>query len=492
MKKNLSAFPVLFILLIILFGCETAVKVDLDERISAVENGLLPAVVIKDQPAPKMTLAERMQHYKVPAVSIAVINNYEIEWAKAYGVKEVGSDERVTTETLFQAASISKPVAAMAALKLVQDGKLDLDEDVNSKLKSWQVPENDFTGSKKVNLRGLVSHSAGLTVHGFRGYARGEDIPTTTQILDGEQPANSAPIRVDILPGSQWRYSGGGYTVMQLFLEDVTGQKFPELLQETVLDKIGMDNSTYLQPLPDELAAKVATGHRASGEIVTGKWHTYPEMAAAGLWTTPGDLARYAIEVMLSFKGKSNKVLSQEMTEKMLEPQVGGHGLGPAVNGDGETLRFSHGGSNEGFRCFFAAYPEAGKGIAVMTNSDNGSSLSSEVLRGFAQVYNIPDFKAREKSVINVDSQHFEKISGEYTLLDMPQISVIIAVEQDRLFAYVPAENDTNQLYPESEMNFFELGNGYEFTFLPHADGKVDSLSISGVRREAMIAVRKK
>jgi CubicO group peptidase (beta-lactamase class C family) len=211
------------------------------ERIARIEKGLLPAVVIQGQSS-ALTIADRMAHYKVPGVSVVVINDGKIEWAKGYGVTEAGGSTPVTTETMFQAASISKPVAATGALALVEKGLLSLDEEANAKLKSWKVPENDFTKEQKVTLRRLASHSAGLTVHGFRGYAAIEAVPTTVQVLDGQKPANSAPVRVDVLPGSLWRYSGGGITVMQLMMADVTGKPFPALMRELVLDKIGMNS----------------------------------------------------------------------------------------------------------------------------------------------------------------------------------------------------------------------------------------------------------
>ena len=221
----------------------------------------------------------------------------------------------------------------MGMLALVEQGKLTLDEDVNVKLKSWKVPDNDFTKEQKVTLRRLASHSAGLTVHGFRGYAKGEPVPTTVQVLDGEKPANSAPVRVDLLPGSRWRYSGGGITAMQLLMTEVTGKAFPALMQELVLSKIGMKNSTYEQPLPDGKAPQAATGHRGNGNQVTGKWHTYPEIAAAGLWTTPTDLAKFALEVQQAYAGKSRNVLSQAMTRQFLTKQSGEYGLGIGLGG---------------------------------------------------------------------------------------------------------------------------------------------------------------
>jgi CubicO group peptidase (beta-lactamase class C family) len=439
-------------------------------RIQRVETGLLTAIVLKGEPAAPMKLAERLAHYKVPGVSIAVINNYEIEWARGYGLKETGGSEPVTVETRFQAASISKPVAALGALFLVEQGKLDLDEDVNRKLKSWQVPENEFTKERKVTLRGLVTHSAGLTVHGFRGYAAGEDVPSLTQLLDGQKPANSAPIRVNIAIGSQWRYSGGGYSVMQQMMMDVTGKPFPELMQEAVLSKLGMKHSTYQQPLPKEWWAAAATGHRATGELVKGKWHTYPEMAAAGLWTTPSDLARFAIELQKSQAGKSNQVISAALAQQMLRPQFRNWGLGPSVEGEGRAARFSHGGSNEGFRCVLVAFSETGQGAAIMTNSDNGGPLISEILRGIAREYGWSAHLPEERTRAKVDPKIYDAYAGQYEV--MPGMAVTVSKEQDRLFAHIPGQPPA-ELHPESEITFFTVTGGFRITFVKDEQGRV-------------------
>ena len=265
-------------------------------------------------------------------------------------------------------------------MTLVEEGLLDLDTDVNRYLESWKVPENEYTAIEKVTLRRLISHTAGLTVHGFRGYAFDEQVPTTIQVLNGEEPANSNPILPDTIPGAIYRYSGGGFTVMQLMLCDITGKSFPEILEERVLSKLGMDNSTYLQPLPETLSALAAIAHRSDGSPIKGNWHTYPEMAAAGLWTTPTDLAKFAIEIQKSITGESNLILSREMVEQMLTEEKDGYGLGLGLGGVNDSIRFVHGGSNEGFRCYMIAYTNLGKGAVIMTNGDQGSTLISEIL----------------------------------------------------------------------------------------------------------------
>jgi CubicO group peptidase (beta-lactamase class C family) len=395
---------------------------DVEARIRRIEAGLLTPVVIAGQQA-GMTLTDRMRNYNVPGVSIAVINEGRLEWARGYGVVQAGTDVAVDTMTLFQAASISKPVAALAALRLVEMGVLQLDDDVNGRLQSWHVENNGHTALQKVTLRRLLSHNAGLTVHGFRGYARDENVPTLVQLLSGTAPANSARVRPDTTPGAIWRYSGGGSSVAQLLMQDVTGRTFPDLMRELVLQPTGMTHSGYEQPLPEHRASAAATGHRAGGLAVTGRWHTYPEMFAAGLWTTPSDLARLAIHVQQSFQGTPG-ILSPEMTRQMLTVQAGEYGLGfGVVHGDG-FVAFSHGGANEGFRAIFYAFADRGQGAVVMTNGDAGSPLAAEILRGIAAEYGWPAQRPVVRDVVAIDAVDLASLAGTYRgqLNDAPVI----------------------------------------------------------------------
>ncbi len=355
-----------------------------EARIQKIAATVLEIPMGEKEPPLKLSLAQAMKAYNVPGISVAVIDNYQIVWAKGFGVIGTGSTFPVKTNTLYQAGSISKPVATTGALALVEAGKLSLDEDVNRKLKTWKVPENEFTKDQKVTLRRLMSHTAGLTVHGFPGYDIDAPMPTVVQILNGEKPANTAPIRVDTVPGTLERYSGGGVTIEQLLMMDVTGKSFPALLRETVLDKIGMTDSSYEQP--PARAAQTAIGTYQDGKPVHGKWHLYPEMAAAGLWTTPTDLAKFAIEIAQSRNGKSNKVLSQKMVEEMLTPVLHGAGLGffPEQENPGG---FGHNGADEGFQALLTMNWQTGKGAALMANSDNGIAVADILLRAIAKEY---------------------------------------------------------------------------------------------------------
>lgn len=436
----------------------------LSARISRIENGLLPAVIIKGQPPAAMSVSTRMAHYKVPGVSIAFFDHGQILWTRAYGLANVSSKKPVTPDTLFQAASISKPVTALAALRLIQQGKLNLDENVNLKLKSWKVPENEFTSTEKVTIRRILSHSAGLTVHGFPGYAAGEPVPTILQILNGEKPANSEPIRVDVVPGTLWRYSGGGYVVLQLLLTEVTGEPFPKIMHDLVLQPIGMTHSTFDQPLPKNLWAEAATPYRANGDPVKGGWHAYPEMAPAGLWTTPSDLARMAIEVQAEFEGKSSKVLNQATAREMLKHQIGNWGLGFGLENPGAKPSFSHGGGNEGFRCYLFAYTDSGQGVALMTNSDSGGELMNEILRSIAKEYGWPDYHPVEHTLAKADPSLFPEYAGVYEIAGVGKLTV--TTKSNSLFIQAdPLGPEPVELLPDSAIQFFVLSADISFTF---------------------------
>ena len=359
------------------------------ERIRRVE-ATLPTVPVSTGDPIALGVEGWMRAYKVPGISVAVFDDFEVVWAKTYGVKEAGRPDPVTLDTLFQAGSISKPVAAMAAMHLVERGRFSLDQDINAKLVSWKVPDNEFTKVGKVTLRRLLSHSAGLTVHGFPGYAVGRQVPTVVQVLDGAPPANTAPVRVDMVPGTKFRYSGGGTTVMQVALVDQLGKPFPQVMDEIVLGPLGLKNSTYQQPLRPECATQAASGHRRNGKMVEGRWHVYPEMAAAGLWTTPWDLAQIAIEVARSKAGQSNRVLSPDTVRLMLTPQAGEVGLGFFVDATGKTDRFGHGGADEGFQAVLTAFAATGRGVVVMMNSDNGTPAVQPLIDAIGREYAWP------------------------------------------------------------------------------------------------------
>jgi CubicO group peptidase (beta-lactamase class C family) len=353
-------------------------------RLKRVEQGL-PSVVLADGTVLQLDIQGWMKLFGVPGLSIAVFDTFQVVWRKSYGVREAGTSAPVTLDTTFQAGSVSKPVTALAAMRAVQDGRFTLDENVNNKLRSWKVPDNEFTKQEKVTLRRLLSHSAGLSVHGFPGYAVGQPLPTLVQVLNGEKPANTAPVRVVMVPGTKFEYSGGGTTVVQQLLIDQLKRPFPELMAETVFAPLGLTHSSYEEPQPPGRAALSAVGHHIDGTPVPGKWHIYPEMAAAGLWTTPGDLAEVALEVAKSKHGKSNRILSQQSIQEMLTVQAAPLGLGFFV--DSQSDRFGHDGDDDGFKTALIAFSDSGKGAVLMANSDYGVWLVGPLLSSLAKEY---------------------------------------------------------------------------------------------------------
>jgi len=375
----------LFALVVGVAACAEPAEWSVGDYIAAIEG---PQETVEED-FDALTLSELMHEFSVPGVSVAVIKDFDIHWAKAYGVADVESGAMVDTETLFQAASISKPVAAMAVLKAVEDGKFSLDDDINTILTSWQLPDSEFTAEQAVTPRSLTSHTSGLgDGFGFPGYHPADPTPTVVQILNGEKPSNVGPVLMQRPPLVAMKYSGGGVTLMQLALEDATGEPFAALLQETVLGPISMTHSTFEQPLPAARDRNAARAHDEDGNAMDAKWYVYPELAAAGLWTTPTDLARFAIEVQESLRRHSNRVLNQTTVREMLSPVgVGSYAVGFSIEKRGEGWYFAHGGSNWGFRALLMGHKIKGYGLVVMTNASEGGALIQEIGRRVERAY---------------------------------------------------------------------------------------------------------
>ncbi|HXW06179.1 MAG TPA: serine hydrolase [Vicinamibacterales bacterium] len=455
----------------------------IEARIQRIANGLVPPVVLEGRPVATTRLADRMRDSRIQGVSIAVFVDGRIDWARGWGFADVESGRKVDERTRFQAASISKPVAAVAALALAARGRLSLDGDVNASLKSWKVPENEFTASSKVTLRRLLSHSAGTTVSGFRGYAKNEAVPTLVQVLDGEKPANSAPVRVDIPIGSRWRYSGGGFSIVQLLVEDETGKPFAQSARELVLEPFGMSRSTFLQPLPPELRRDAATGYQSDGRPIDGNWHVYPEQAAAGLWTTPSDLARFAIELQRIAAGRSNRVLGTDLARQMLQPQMEDYGLGVGVEGTGTSATFGHGGANAGFRCQLVAYRDQASGVVVMTNSDSGGAILQDVVRAVAREYGWPGLAPVTRRLGTADPAAYADFAGRYEIpTRSPAVVLRVETESGRLFA--SAGDTRSELLPEDATTFFALDRDFRIRFVRDATGRVSEARVWQGTRE--------
>ena len=451
-----------------------------EDTINMVENSLSGSVQIQDS-ASTWNIEERMKIKGINGLSIAVIRDYKIAWARGYGLSDKTSHTRVTAQTLFQAASISKSLNAIGVLKLAQDKKIDLYTDINNYLKSWHFPYDTVSHGKKITLANLLSHTAGLTVHGFGGYEPGDSIPTLQQILDGKRPANSAPVRSMFEPGLRSEYSGGGTTISQQIVMDVTHQSYDEYMWQKVLRPLGMTGSSYTQPPAKDKEKLLSAGYRGDGKEVEGKYHIYPEDAAAGLWTNPTDLSKYIIETQLSLQGKSNKVLNVEMTKLRLTPYIDSNAaLGTFIMEKGGKKYFSHGGANEGFRCQYYGSMDGGNGVVVMVNSDNGRILD-EIINSVATAYGWKDYyKPLVRKAIAITPAMINAYTGNY-VLDKDTVNFSMAGSRPEL---VVNHAEHYPIYFSTEQDFFSTELPFDLKFEKDADGKVTNIYFKSNGRE--------
>jgi CubicO group peptidase (beta-lactamase class C family) len=384
------------------------------EKIKAIESSITGNILLND--AMPGTIEERMAKYKVNGLSIAVINNYDIAWAKGYGWADVENKIPMTTETLFEPGSISKTLNALGILKLAQEDKVDLYADINHYLKSWKFPYDSLSKGKKITLAQLLSHQAGLTVHGFPGHDINGPIPTVNEVLDGKSPSFTPAVRSAFEPDVRFQYSGGGTTISQVILSDVTGKPYDVWMYENVLKPIGMMNSTYEQPPSKDKWPRCASAYNGDGTPIEHKFHVYPEQAAAGLWMTPSDLCQYIIDMQLAWKGQPSKVLSPEMVKLHLTPYNNGPAaMGTFIEDHDGMVYFQHGAGNDGFCGQFFGSLEDGYGVAIFLNTDNGRILS-EVINSVAQHYQWKNFYREPKRVksISVSDETLKTYEGLY------------------------------------------------------------------------------
>jgi CubicO group peptidase (beta-lactamase class C family) len=450
----------------------------MDERIALAMNDIRPETAFHGRFGPPHMLAERLEFYHTPGLGLAVVDGFELAWAGGFGRREAGSDEPVTANTLFQAASISKPVFALAVMRLVQDGVLDLDRDVNDYLTSWRVPANDGW-QPRLTLRQLLSHTAGVTVPGFPGYNAAEPVPELLQVLAGEPQANTPRIEVNILPGLTYRYAGGGSLIAQQVVIDRLGRPFPQLMRELVLEPLGMADSTFEQPLPAAWTPRAAGGHPYKGYPLPGRHHIYPEMAAAGLWTTPADLARLGLELLRAADGRPSKVIGQETAKAMLQPQHPGTGegyrptIGFFVRGEGERLCFYHSGWNEGFVAHAQFFPSSGQGLVLMLNSNEGNDLLFEIGWAFRREFGWPGTLPAEMTEIEVADP--EQYAGEYTT--ETGVGLRLSARDGKLWLQA-GEQPPLPLYASAGLEFFARAVNATILFHQDTAGEIIGLTL--------------
>ncbi|MEO0338049.1 MAG: serine hydrolase domain-containing protein, partial [Bacteroidota bacterium] len=472
-----------FGLLLAIMSCQQEHKPTFaEESIRKIESSLSPKILLSGEgfDAELWDIRERMEFYNIPAVSIAFFEEGQVKWSRTYGTLSKSDSTKINTQTIFQAASISKPVTAVGVLKLVDHGKLELDIPVNNYLIGWKIRDNKYTQNRPVTIRDLLSHTSGMTVTGFDGYRAGDSIPTLIEILDGTSPANSKPVEVDTVPGSIFRYSGGAYTILQKLIEDLTALPFKDYMTENVLNPLGMENSFFEQPMPKMFAQNAAIGHSGNGEMITGQYHTYPELAAAGLWTNPNDLAKFAISVQEAYQGSDQAILSQNLASEFLKDHMDNWGLGIILIEGDSSKWFTHGGANLGYRCTMLSRIEDGQGVAIMTNGNRGAGLYNEILRSFSITYGWDIFQPEIKTVIKMPKEELELCIGKYGHLPENKYQVDVKVQGDFLEITQLWNNIKIPVYSKDQYSFFEGEEGVSFDFKPHENGSIEALVING------------
>lgn len=452
-----------------LVGCANKLSEDekkLQELISRIENGLQSNVRIQYGDSVHIktyNIEERIKELNIPGVSIAVLYKGELQWAKGYGFTDTSQTQKITTETLFQAGSISKPIAGTRALQLYEEGIIGLDTNINNYLKRWNVSDNEFTVKEKVTPRRILNHSASLAVRGFPGYSINDTVPDLLGVLKGE--GNTGPIYVYDEPGKKVGYSGGGYTVLQLMLEDMEQGNFSQIMQEKILDPLGMNSSTYENPLPEKYHYKAASGHNSDGTVISGKWHTYPEMAAAGLWSTPSELLMWAHEMQQTLQTQKDGFLSTKTVNEMIKDYGNNQGLGPYT----VEHVFGHGGSTEGFISDLRIWKDHPISVAIMVNCSRGNSFIQELFLGIAEEYNLPGIYHRLRKYNAQSKEELAQYEGTYEFSKDSRAT--IKVKDNGLeFTGGPASAPI-YLLPEKDLTFFSVDTGLYFNFIREKDG---------------------
>ncbi|WP_179957685.1 serine hydrolase domain-containing protein [Exilibacterium tricleocarpae] len=475
LKQYTILFLKIFSCLILLaeYCLASSKELAVEQAIQRITSNLIVQTSFEGEPQYK-PLNERMKHYNTPGVSIAVVEDFKLEWARGFGVKEKGKSTPVTDTTLFQAGSISKPIFAVGVMKLFESGRFELDENINNILTSWKVPSNG-SWSPVVTLRHLLSHSAGTTVHGFPGYTTSEAIPSLVDILNGSAPANTDRVEVNIIPGINTRYSGGGTTIAQLAVMDRLQMPFPEIMRKTVFEPLDLKNSTFQQPLSGNWKKRAATAHPWKGRKVEGKWHIYPEMAAAGLWTTPSDLALVGIEIQKTLRGNHKSLLSDKAVKEMLSPVVSQDiGIGFFLSGDKNSAKFGHDGWDEGFVARMTMFKETGQGFVVMINSNEGASIIKEIENAIAKEYDWPGYNI-EPTAFNIPLEKLKSYAGTYKTES--GLSATLTLQKEKLTLAIGEQNPLNlAAHSETSLSVVELNTTMKFLL---EDKKVTGFHLS-------------
>jgi CubicO group peptidase (beta-lactamase class C family) len=360
-------------------------------------------------------------------------------------------------------------------MRLVEQGTLDLDAPANAQLTTWKIPDTTFTAQQPVLLRHLLSHTAGATNGAVGIYPPGTPVPTLLEVLDGRAPSNRPPVRIDFVPGTRWRYAGGGYSIVQQMLMDATGQPFDVLMSRLVLAPLGMTESCFCQPLPPTLSDQSAIGHDGAGKPIAGNWWTLPEMAAGGLWSTASDVARFVVAINTAQATGKPGFMRRATAQRMLAPIKSDWSLGFNVDSVGGWRRVSHTGSNNGYRSIFVDFPDRGDAIVILTNGDNGGDLRDEILRSAAALYGWPGYEPMHLTPQPVHASALAPYQGTYRYSG--GFASTIAVEGDSLVARLNG-GAPGVMYFEGRDAFFSIA-GTRYAFERSGDGAITSVKVT-------------
>lgn len=465
-------------------GRPSTAERDPGPRLERIEGGLLPPILLAGVKPEPMSLSDRIEHYQVPGLSVAVVDAFEPVWTRAYGVARVGTTSPITPDTLFQAGSVAKTVAALLTLKLVDEGQLALDSSANDALKTWKLPDRTEAGPEPVRIRHLLSHSAGLSRITFPFFEPGETLPTLRQSLDGEAPARNPAVTRETPPGREADYSNSAFAVLEQLLVDATGRPIDTLARRELFEPLGMASSSLSQALSAPLFERAAFGHLADGKALEGKGLILPTVAVGGLWTTPADLGRLLVGILRAYRGDSNAFLSRALAREMVQRQVDGQGLGVSVEGEGSERYFSQSGGTVGFLSHIVANPETGQGAAVMLNGGRGSmGLIHELLRAIAVEYGWPGYVVR-RAAISLKPGAFARHEGCYEFARPAGVRMRIHSEDGRYL------RGRTEMLPVSETVFVVPELGHEIEFVVDPDGRSSALLYGEPRGAKARAVR--
>lgn len=454
---------------------ETLAKVNRE----SVINGLMPPITFKGEEQDTFSVTERLSYHNVPGISFALIHKGEIAWAQGFGRLAANSDEPVTKHTIFQAGSIAKPVTAYAVMRMFEREALDINIDIQRYLTSLTLPKGKQSASMPLTFKNLLDHSSGLTAGGYMGYQKGEMIPSDVQTFLGQKPASNKPVLVEQIPGTEIRYSGAGYTLVEIALSNIYGAAFENVMQKWVLSPVAMNASSFAMKYPELPSIKTAIGHDNHGKPIEGGWRVHPEQAAAGLWATPTDIANFALEVSRAYQGDSillSRIYAREMLtpvtpNKDLSNQFGGQpAMTFVIDNEGQDFLFKHGGGTMGYRSFMVMHPETGNGAVFMANSDVGYSVGLEMLRAASFVYDWPGFKTRSLERGEVDAKKQQSFINAYQFEAGWKIDVVESLEADGIAVVFP----NGDVYPltaiRGENTYVHADTGVEVSFSTESD----------------------